>query len=145
MDPPGRAADELGFLVRRRLIVHPPKRPAAGAEGNTALLDPGIQTVLLELAAAPGPREEPTLVVVELQIKEKCPSESQRREDHATTSGWGMGTANRPHQTRTYASCSMTSSLRFQARIRTTSGLVSRIRSGETIGMCVPGRYLPCL
>src|SRR5690348_7792968 len=57
----------------------------------------------------------------------------------------GIGTTNFPPHSRITAICFMISSLKFQGRIRIKSGLASTSLSGVRIGICVPGRYLPCL
>ena len=57
----------------------------------------------------------------------------------------GIGTTNSAPQSFTYASCCVISFFRFQGNIRMKSGLVSRIRSGLYMGICVPGVYIPSL
>ena len=70
---------------------------------------------------------------------------------HSTTpagsSTWavGIGTISCAPHSLVYASWSAISRARFHGRITIASGRVSAIRSGGSIGMCVPGVNRPCL
>src|SRR5262249_4045759 len=62
-----------------------------------------------------------------------------------TTSSDGSANTSRAPHSPVYASCATISSLRFHGSTRMRSGRASAIRSGAKIGMCVPGRNIPCL
>src|ERR1700682_1176855 len=84
-----RGAHQLGLGVRRELEVHPPHGPLAFVEGDVALRDHRLETVLGELLLTEGAREEPPVVVAPLEIEDEGAFELRFREDHALLSAFG--------------------------------------------------------
>src|SRR5262245_30650558 len=113
------AAHELGLGERLDLVVHSAQRPSLRIEGGAALSDAGLEAALRELAFAPRTREEPALVADRLRFDDVRAGERRFAEDQSKTSTRGIGTTKRPPHSRTYASCSVISSLWFQGRMST--------------------------
>src|SRR5258708_9366105 len=82
-----RGAHQLGLGVRRVLEVHPPHRPLRLVEGDVALRDHRVETVLGELLLTERAREKPAVIMAPLEIEDEGALQFRFREDHALTSG----------------------------------------------------------
>ncbi len=72
-----------------------------------------------EFFCAPGSSKEPAFVFLALRLDHECSFKRRFTKDHGQTFTSGIGTTNRPPQSRTNAICSMTSVRMFHGRIRT--------------------------
>ena len=74
--------DQLGFLVRRHLVVHAAQSAALAVEGDVALDHGGVEAVLGELPSAVGAGEEAARVLEPLGLDDHGALERSRMEDH---------------------------------------------------------------
>jgi hypothetical protein len=79
--------------------MHSPQRALFVVEGNAALNQARVETVLLKLLLAPGPREKASLVGVFLQIHNPNTRQFGWRKFH-TIFTFGIGTMNLPPRSR---------------------------------------------
>src|SRR5262249_55870917 len=103
----------------RDLIVQAPQRAASRGMRDARLHEARRQAVPRELGGAPCPREEAAPVCVPLGLDDPRAGDGRFPEDHGSTFTSGMGTTNRPPQSRTWAICSTISAVRFHGRIST--------------------------
>src|SRR5215470_6676062 len=89
-----RTADELRFLVGRRLIVQAAKGALALVHGDRALGDAGIQSVGGPFALTPDPGEEASRVLQRFRVDDEDAGQERVGEDHGYTLTSGIGTTN---------------------------------------------------
>ena len=77
-----RTADQLVLLAGGTLIMHSPQRALAAIDGNTALNQPGVQTMRFKFTKTPGTGEKTSFIRVSRRFDQKCSGNWQRGEFH---------------------------------------------------------------
>src|SRR5882672_8734077 len=99
-----------------------------------------------ELVRTVQAREGAPRILAGLDVDDHDAGDGRLAEPHqGTTLVSGEAVTKRPPQSRMKAVCAMISSFRFQGRISSSSGLISRTAWGARIGRWLPGRKRPCL
>jgi hypothetical protein len=110
--------------------MHPSHSSFEDIERDIALHQLRVQPMRFKFAPAPGPGKKTALVLQLLNVNDIRTLEVCFGKDHSYTFTSGIGTINRPPQSRMQDICVIISSLKFHGRIKRKSGLVSHIFSG---------------